>query len=274
MTRDPKLLSIGQVARRTGLTVRALRHYDEIGLLPPHEVDPDTGYRRYTAEQVKQAATIRQLRDLDVPVEVVRAFLEATDTESASRVVAAHLANVDARAWRLHGIQHRLRRLIEEGTRMAIDDGTANEPQTDPERAYAVDLFNETWALLESEDRTPDQDERMLHAAHASRYHWEQAGGPEQLAVGDWQISRVYSVLGRPEPAIHHAYACLSRAEAQEVPTWVLASAHEAVARASGVAGDEDAAREHADQARALAATIEDAEDRQVVMDDLASLSP
>jgi DNA-binding transcriptional MerR regulator len=274
MTPDTKLLSIGKVARRTGLTVRALRHYDEIDLLPPHDVDPDTGYRRYTNEQVERAATIRALRELDVPVETIRSFLDATDATAAAQVVSAHLTNVDARAWRLHGIQHRLRMMIEEGATMATDGRTdAGTNDDDVERALAMDLFNETWTLLETEDRTHDHDERMVHAAHASRYHWEQVGGPEQLAVGDWQVSRVYSVLGRPEPALHHAREALARAEGADVPTWVLASAHEAMARASGVAGDGDAAREHADRARALAATIDDAEDRQVVMDDLATLS-
>lgn len=271
MTTDPKLLSIGQVARRTGLTARALRHYDEIGLLVPHEVDAATGYRRYTTDGVERATTIRRLRELDVPIETIRACLDATDRATAARALAAHVTNVDARAWRLLGIQHRLRTMIEEGDAMTSDDeGTVN----DPERLLAVDLFNEAWTLLETEDRTPDQDERMVGAAHASRFHWEQAGGPEQLAVGDWQIARVYSVLGRAEPALHHANASLARAQAGDVPTWVLASAHEAMARAAHVAGDGDAAGEHADRARRLATTIEDAEDRQVVLDDLATLSP
>jgi DNA-binding transcriptional MerR regulator len=274
MASDPKLLSIGQVARRAGLTVRALRHYDQIGLLPPHDVDPDNGYRRYSPEQVERAATIRTLRELDVPVETIRSFLDATDAAAAARVISAHLTNVDARAWRLHGIQHQLRMMIEEGATMATDSHTDASASIDVERALAVDLFNETWTLLETEDRTTEQDERMVNVAHASRYHWEQAGGPEQLAVGDWQVSRVYSVLGRAEPALHHAHESLARAQADDVPTWVLASAHEAIARASGVAGDQGAAREHADRARALAATIDDAEDRQIVMDDLATLNP
>jgi hypothetical protein len=160
----------------------------------------------------------------------------------------------------------------EEAKRLTTEE--SKEGAVSMDRRLAVDLFNETWTLLESEDRTPEQDERMVNAAHASRFHWEQAGGAEQRAVGDWQISRVYSVLGRPEPALHHAQLSIARAQEHEVPKWVLASAHEAMARASRVAGDEGASREHADRARALAATIEDPEDRQVVMDDLTSLTP
>ncbi|HEY6566404.1 MAG TPA: hypothetical protein VI341_02705 [Actinomycetota bacterium] len=156
---------------------------------------------------------------------------------------------------------------------MVADNRGDGDESTDVDRQLAVALFNETWGLLETEDRTHAQDERMVNAAHASRYHWERAGGPEQLAVGDWQISRVYSVLGRTEPALHHAGEALTRAQEHEVPTWVLASAHEGMARASAVAGDLERARSHADEARRLANTIDDTDDRQVVLDDLALLS-
>jgi hypothetical protein len=45
----------------------------------------------------------------------------------------------------------------------------------------------------------------MLHMAHASRFHWEQVGTPANLARGEWLCSRVYAVLRRPEPCLHHA---------------------------------------------------------------------
>src|SRR5436305_1011524 len=53
-------MQIGRFSRLTGLTVKALRHYDELGLLRPSAVDPDTGYRMYTAEQVERAELLRQ----------------------------------------------------------------------------------------------------------------------------------------------------------------------------------------------------------------------
>ena len=60
-----------------------------------------------------------------------------------------------------------------------------------------------------------EDDDRMLHAAHASRYHWGEAPEcePANLARGEWQISRVYMVLGRAEPAIWHAQRCLEHCE-------------------------------------------------------------
>lgn len=69
----------------------------------------------------------------------------------------------------------------------------------------AMSLFNATWALLDKEDRTVEDDIEMIHSAHASRYHWGQIGEPLHFERGEWQISRVYSVLGRREPALYHA---------------------------------------------------------------------
>ncbi len=63
-------------------------------------------------------------------------------------------------------------------------------------RQLGVDLFNHVWTLLDAPERTREQDDEMLHASHASRHHWAQVGGPEHLARGEWQLSRVYVVLG------------------------------------------------------------------------------
>ena len=60
-------------------------------------------------------------------------------------------------------------------------------------RRLAVTFFNETWTLLDKTDRSPAEDARMIHMAHASRMHWELIGTPQNVAVGEWQIARVYS---------------------------------------------------------------------------------
>jgi hypothetical protein len=65
---------------------------------------------------------------------------------------------------------------------------------------------------MEREDRTRADDDAMIHTAHASRYHWGRvAAAPPlpQLARGEWQVSRVYTVLNRPEPALHHGQRVL-----------------------------------------------------------------
>lgn len=73
------MMTIGEFAAMTGLTTKALRFYDEKGLLHPHEVDQFTGYRRYGVGQVRRAATIRLLRDMDMPVAQVREAVESPD---------------------------------------------------------------------------------------------------------------------------------------------------------------------------------------------------
>ena len=97
---------------------------------------------------------------------------------------------------------------------------------------------------METEDRTQAQDDRMLHMAHASRHHWEQVGTPANLARGEWLCSRVYAVLGRGEPSLHHARRVLELCEEHGIGDWDLAFAHEALARAHAVAGDRAASEE------------------------------
>jgi hypothetical protein len=107
----------------------------------------------------------------------------------------------------------------------------------DPRRKLAVDLFNYTWSLLDKKKRTREQDDAMLHAAHASRHHWGQVGKPVNLVRGEWQVSRVYAVLKRAEPALHHATRCLELCREHQIGDFDLAFAYEALARASAVAG-------------------------------------
>ena len=71
------------------------------------------------------------------------------------------------------------------------------------EKQLAKDLFNHVWTLLEKERRTTAEDDEMIHAAHASRYHWGKVGEPVNLARGEWQCSRVYAVLGRVDDVMN-----------------------------------------------------------------------
>ncbi len=145
-------------------------------------------------------------------------------------------------------------------------------PSTD-HRQLGVDLFNHVWTLMETPDRTTAQDDEMLHAAHASRYHWGLVGEPVNLARGEWQCSRVYAVLGRGEPALWHARRCVEINEANPGrEDWDLASAYEAMARALAVAGDLGAAADWKARAEAACAAIAEAEDREAIGQDIATL--
>ena len=89
------LLSIGDFARATHLSVKALRHYDDIGLLVPAEVDPSSGYRRYRAAQVPSAHLIRRLRDLDMPLPEIGRVLNAPDDAARDAVIDQHLQRME-----------------------------------------------------------------------------------------------------------------------------------------------------------------------------------
>ena len=85
-------------------------------------------------------------------------------------------------------------------------------PELDPaaRRRLGVELFNFVSTLIEKADRTTAEADQMIHAAHASRHHWGHAGTNANLGRGEWQIARVYAVLGRAEPARWHAARCLT----------------------------------------------------------------
>jgi hypothetical protein len=141
-------------------------------------------------------------------------------------------------------------------------------------RQLAVDLFNHVWTLMETPDRTPEQDDEMIHAAHASRHHWAEIGTGANLARGEWQISRVYVTLGRGEPAVYHAGRCLAYCEASpdDIADWDLPYAYEALSRAHLTAGNREEADRYAARARELAAEVEDKDDREHLEEDLATL--
>lgn len=142
------------------------------------------------------------------------------------------------------------------------------------ERQLAVDLFNRAWTLMETDERTPEQGDELINTAHASAYHWTQVGTPANRARSEWQLSRVYVVLGRVEPALHHARRCREICEAspEAMEDWDLPYAHEALARAHALAGEADEAGRHASAARELAGRVTGAEDREHLEADLATL--
>jgi DNA-binding transcriptional MerR regulator len=266
------LLSIGRFGRLTGLSIGALRHYHEVGLLEPARVDAVTSYRSYARTQLEDARLIAGLRDLDLPLSEVRAILRALPADRR-RLLAAHRSRLLAALARTQRRIHWLNRAIDHEEPIHM---TTSAPPSVldavAERRLAADLFNHVWTLLEMPSRTPMQDDEMLHAAHASRHHWGVVGEPVNLARGEWQCSRVYATLGRGEPALWHARRCLTLCEEHGIGDFDLAFAWEAVARASAVAGDRVASAEAIARARELAAGIGDEEDRELLASDLATI--
>lgn len=273
---DRDLLPIGRFARLSGLSIGALRHYDELDLLRPADVDRFAGYRRYRRGQLDEARLIARLRDLEMPIDEIREVLAADDEADRRGRLAAHSGRVEARTFRLQRILHVMGQLADgKGDIVSDHATTATELDAAAHRRLGAELFNHTWTLLELTERTPAQIDEMIHSAHASRYHWGAAGDAGEtvnLARGEWQCSRVYAVLGRGEPALWHARRCVEINEANGIADWDIASAYEAAAQAHAVAGNLSAAREWAARARAACDAIVDPADREVIEGDLATL--
>lgn len=108
------LIPIGRFSRVCRLSIKALRHYDDAGLLPPAWVDPSSGYRYYAYAQVGRAEVIRVLRSLDMPLDDVREVVEAADGDVAAKVLDRHRARLEAELVRRERMLEFLRRLIDE----------------------------------------------------------------------------------------------------------------------------------------------------------------
>jgi DNA-binding transcriptional MerR regulator len=108
------MLTIGRFADATGLTVKALRHYDDIGLLVPARVDEDNGYRYYDTAQVEDAVTIRRLRALELPLDEIRELLAADGEDFRDRLVA-HGYRVGEEFRDKHSLVMELSALVEGG---------------------------------------------------------------------------------------------------------------------------------------------------------------
>jgi DNA-binding transcriptional MerR regulator len=114
------LLTIGEFSRTTLLSIKALRHYHDVGLLEPVQVDAGSGYRSYATAQVPVAHVIRRLRDLDMPLEDVRAVIQAPDVAARDAAIVAHLERMEAQLERTHATVQSLRELLE-GAAPSVD---------------------------------------------------------------------------------------------------------------------------------------------------------
>jgi hypothetical protein len=132
--------------------------------------------------------------------------------------------------------------------------------------------FNTAWDLVDRAERDAADDAAMLLAAFGSRYLWDDVGGDEQRAIGDWQVAHVASLLGEAGLARRFAASCLERVEANGWTDWRLASALEGMSRAHAAAGDTAGRDAFAERCRGVLATIDDAEDRDLIAGQLATV--
>ena len=138
---------------------------------------------------------------------------------------------------------------------------------------FAKRTNGRVWELLDKPTRTQAEDEEMLHAAHASLYHWLHAGTAVHHQRGLWMIARVHVVLNNPAEALRYANRCLELTEQHRdlMVDFDIAFAYESIARASALAGKRQQARRYHQLAEQAGRTIVDQEDRDIFIADLLS---
>lgn len=180
-------LTIGDFSRMTLLSVKALRHYHEIGLLEPVAVDPETGYRIYDVDQVPTAQVIRRLKDLGMPLDDVKRVLQAPDLKTRNEAIVAHLQRMERELAHTNANVASLRRLLESsGARQA-----SVEFRSQPSAAalaigerVTVEGLDAWWVEAFGE----------LHSA-AARARLKRSGPDGALYPGEWFQDEVGDVV-------------------------------------------------------------------------------
>lgn len=140
-------------------------------------------------------------------------------------------------------------------------------------KKLAMELYNFAWDLIEKAGRTDVENDIMINAAHASRFHWGEVGTSLNFARGEWLISRVYSLVHRGEPALFHANKSLGLCLEHQLGDFDLGFAYEGMARAYAVLGDTAQREGNISQAKQCAERIEKEEDKSWLLENLATVA-
>lgn len=244
MTSDPgrQLLAIGEFADRTRLTAKALRIYDETGLLRPAEVDPLNGHRRYGAGQVRQGRLISMLRGAGMSLSDIGVLL--ADLEMSRDVAVArldrHLADLEARhASRRVLIQH-IHATLREEERPMFPIQTRHVPA---QRVMSIQR-----RLAVSEMPSFIREVKTAFAGHLGGtaptapfvliFHGivdQESDGPVEATMGCPDSVQTTDLIGiRTEPAHDEAFTTITKAQ-WEYPA--ILAAYDAVACSPEVSG-------------------------------------
>lgn len=140
-------------------------------------------------------------------------------------------------------------------------------------KKQAINNFNYTWDLIDKNDRTKEDDLEMINAAHTSCFHWSKIGTPLNVLRGEWQISRVYSLLNMGDVALYHGKYSLELCENNGIGDFDLAFAYEAIARAHMVNKNLDEMNTYLELAKSTAENIAKEEDKDYFLSELNSIS-
>ena len=238
------LLGIGDFARMTFLSVKALRHYHEVGLLAPAEIDPESGYRRYDVEQVPTAQVIRRLRDLGMPVDEVRVVIEAPDVGARNAAISAHLHRMEGELEHTRETVKSLRLLLDEAASptIAIDYRVVGPMETLAIRDKVAngDMFDWLDAALDELRSAAAQTGVQRAGADAALYSNELLEDEFGEIVAVIPVEGASRPTGRVEPlrlpAVEYAVA-LHRGPIESIDRTYAALGTAVAQRAIGVQG-------------------------------------
>ena len=199
-TGDHGVVGIGAFAQLTGLSIDALRHYHDVGLLIPASIDGATGYRRYRIDQAQRAAMISALRAADMSLAAIREVLDAATARDARILLLRHRRHLRAAAEAAARRIDELDRLIEGELAMTSDphDALAAEllEMFETQQETGRRLFEQTRGArpdrfifeLPNEDQ-PEGWEEAARQAHAFAVRLDAIvdahGWPDRTIVGD-----------------------------------------------------------------------------------------
>lgn len=138
-------------------------------------------------------------------------------------------------------------------------------------KKFAMEFFNQIWPLLEKKERTEEEKENMINAAHASLFHWKHIGKPINEQRGEWMVSHVYAVLGMADSALLHAKKCCKLTEENKFEDFDLAYSYEGLARAFAASGNKSEFEKYHKLAKEAGGKIEKKENRELFLNDLKS---
>ncbi|SDR18520.1 hypothetical protein [Pseudovibrio sp. Tun.PSC04-5.I4] len=150
----------------------------------------------------------------------------------------------------------------------------AGNTQALDHRSIAIELNQRAWSLLEKQDRTHEDNDELLHVAHASLWHWLQAGTKKNHQRGLWLVGRIHVLQGNGEAAMRYAEKTMELTETnkEDMAEYDHAYAHELLARATLLAGDQSKAAALYERAARLGQLIDGEQNRKIFFSDLEAI--
>lgn len=141
-------------------------------------------------------------------------------------------------------------------------------------KQLAVNCFNIVWDLLDLNERTKDEEERMIHLAHVSFYHWTQVEDhtPTNLSIGYWQLSRVYGTVKNGERSLFYAERCVEVSEENKLAPFYIGYAYEALSRSHALLGQHDLSKKYYEMALKCTNDVVVESSKELLLKDLHSI--